>query len=69
MDGTGYLWEYEAYDEGGYEGEEKAVFVSLTGEAKSAEEVGIEVEANECKGNGGGTDDWGGRGKRGKGSG
>lgn len=37
MDGTGYLWEHEAYDEGGYEGEEEAVFVSLTGEAKSAE--------------------------------
>ena len=37
VDGTGYLWEYEAYDEGGYEGEEEAVFVSLTGEAKSAE--------------------------------
>lgn len=37
VDGTGYLWEYEAYDEGGNEGEEEAVFVSLTGEAKSAE--------------------------------
>ena len=37
MDGTGYLWEYEAYDEGGNEGEEEAVFIPLGGEPKSAE--------------------------------
>ena len=69
MDGTGYLWEDKAYDEGGDEGKEEAVFISLRGETKSAEEVGIEVEANQGKGDGGGTDDWGGGDKRGKGSG
>lgn len=63
MDGAGYLWEYEAYDEGGNEGEEEAVFVSLGGKAKSAEEVGVEVKANQCKGDGRGTEDRSGGGK------
>lgn len=69
MDGTGYLWEDKAYDEGGNESEEEAVFIPLGGETKSAEEVSVEVKTNKCKGDGGGTDDWGGGGERSKGGG
>lgn len=45
------------------------MFVSFGGETKSTEEVGIEVKANQSKGDGGGTEDRSSGVKRGKGGG